>query len=213
MAKPISKKQVEFFTIKENTIAEIVEKKSKFIANLCYIETEEQAQHLIKEIKKKYHDARHNCVAYRVIENESIIEKASDDGEPSGTAGAPMLNILQKNNLNNILVVVTRYFGGILLGTGGLVRAYSGVVEEALRKAQIIEKARGYEVKIQVNYDNLENLRYHLEKMNIKILKVEYAEKIEITIDILKNNLEEITKNNKLKIEKQNILKEKFVEI
>lgn len=92
-------------------------------------------------------------------------------------------------------------------------RAYSSVVEEALRKAQIIEKARGYEVKIQVNYDNLENLRYHLEKMNIKILKVEYSEKIEITIDILKNNLEEITKNNKLKIEKQNILKEKFVEI
>ena len=115
----------EFFTIKENVLAEIVEKKSKFIANLFYIESQQEAEKIIKQIKKKYYDARHNCIAYRVIENDSVIEKSSDDGEPSGTAGAPMLNILQKNNLCNVLVVVTRYFGGILLGTGGLVRAYS----------------------------------------------------------------------------------------
>lgn len=198
-----------FRSIDKNAVAEIIEKKSKFIANVYPANNKDEAENILKQIRQRYHDAKHNSYAY-IVEN---IEKCSDDGEPSGTAGAPLLDILKNNNLNNVIIVVTRYFGGILLGTGGLVRAYSGVVEEALRKAQIIEKARGYEVKIQVNYDNLENLRYHLEKMNIKILKVEYSEKIEITIDILKNNLEEITKNNKLKIEKQNILKEKFVEI
>ena len=212
--RKIEEKNVKFKAIKENTSAKIIEKKSKFIANVFYVESIEEAEQYIKDIKKEYHDAKHNCFAYAIETPEGgIAVKYNDDGEPQGTAGAPILKLILEKGLSNILVIVTRYFGGILLGTGGLVRAYSGVVEEALRKAQIIEKARGYEVKIQVNYDNLENLRYHLEKMNIKILKVEYSEKIEITIDILKNNLEEITKNNKLKIEKQNILKEKFVEI
>lgn len=212
--RKIEEKIVNFKAIKENTSAKIIEKKSKFIANVFYVESIEEAEQYIKDIKKEYHDAKHNCFAYAIETPEGgIAVKYNDDGEPQGTAGAPILKLILEKGLSNILVIVTRYFGGILLGTGGLVRAYSGVVEEALRKAQIIEKARGYEVKIQVNYDNLENLRYHLEKMNIKILKVEYSEKIEITIDILKNNLEEITKNNKLKIEKQNILKEKFVEI
>ena len=108
-----------FKTILENTTSEIIEKKSKFIANVFCVENEEQANIKIKEIKRKHFDARHNCFAFRVMEDEKIIERFSDDGEPSGTAGAPMLNILQKNNLCNILVVVTRYFGGILLGTGG----------------------------------------------------------------------------------------------
>ena len=212
--RKIEEKIVKFKAIKENTSAKIIEKKSKFIANVFYVESIEEAEQYIKDIKKEYHDAKHNCFAYAIETPEGgIAVKYNDDGEPQGTAGAPILKLILEKGLSNILVIVTRYFGGILLGTGGLVRAYSGVVEEALRKAQIIEKARGYELKIQVNYDNLENLRYHLEKMNIKILKVEYSEKIEITIDILKNNLEEITKNNKLKIEKQNILKEKFVEI
>ena len=110
-------------TIEKNISAELVEKKSKFIANIFYIESKEEAEEIIKNTNKKYHDARHNCYAYRVFNNEEIIEKSSDDGEPSGTAGAPMLTIISKNNLINILVIVTRYFGGILLGTGGLVKA------------------------------------------------------------------------------------------
>ena len=114
-----------FKTIKQNASAEVVEKKSKFIANIFYVESREEAESIIKEVNKKYHDARHNCYAYRIVTEEGIVEKASDDGEPSGTAGAPMLNILSKNNLGNLLVIVTRYFGGILLGTGGLVKAYS----------------------------------------------------------------------------------------
>ena len=101
-----------FITISNNIENEITVKKSKFICNLIKIETQQEAEEQIKIIKKKYYDARHNCVAYRVQENDGIFEKASDDGEPSGTAGGPMLNILQKNNLCNVLVVVTRYFGG-----------------------------------------------------------------------------------------------------
>lgn len=126
----------EFITIKNNVEAEIVEKKSKFIANLFYIENSEEAEKIIKETKKKYFDARHNCIAYRIIEDNKIVERFSDDGEPSGTAGAPMLNILQKNGYVNVLIVVTRYFGGILLGTGGLVRAYSNSLIQAIEKSE-----------------------------------------------------------------------------
>ena len=124
----------EFVTIKDNVQFELVEKKSRFIANLFYVESTQKAENIIKEIRKKYYDAKHNCIAYRIIENGRIVEKASDDGEPSGTAGAPMLNILQKNNLANVLIIVTRYFGGILLGTGGLVRAYSARFIRSIRK-------------------------------------------------------------------------------
>lgn len=124
----------EFVTIKDNVQLELVEKKSRFIANLFYVESTQEAENVIKEIRKKYYDAKHNCIAYRIIENERIEERANDDGEPSGTAGAPMLNILQKNNLANILIIVTRYFGGILLGTGGLVRAYSARFIRSIRK-------------------------------------------------------------------------------
>lgn len=117
---------MEFKTIKQNSTAEIVEKKSKFIANVFCIDTVEQAEEYIKKIKKQYHDAKHNCFAYIVKDLcGNTVQKSSDDGEPSGTAGAPMLKILVGQNLSNILVIVTRYFGGILLGTGGLVRTYS----------------------------------------------------------------------------------------
>ena len=131
---------MEFSTIEKNVTAEIVDKKSKFIANFIYVDDVIKAEQLIKETRKKYFDARHNCIAYRIIENDQIIEKSSDDGEPSGTAGAPMLNILQKNNLANVLIIVTRYFGGILLGTGGLVRAYSDSLLKAIDQANIIKK-------------------------------------------------------------------------
>ena len=101
-------------TIKENTSYELVEKKSKFIANLIYIETKEQAEKIIAEYKKKYFDARHNCYAYRVLNGKEIYEKSSDDGEPSGTAGTPILNVLQKNDLCNVIIIVTRYSMSLL---------------------------------------------------------------------------------------------------
>ncbi len=125
-------------TIKENVNAQISEKKSKFIADLIYVSSEEEAQANLEQIRKKYYDARHHCFAYRILEKDTILERASDDGEPSGTAGAPMLNLLSKNDLMNVLLVVTRYFGGILLGTGGLVRAYTEASQQAIKKASIV---------------------------------------------------------------------------
>ena len=159
----------EFITILKNETAEIVEKKSKFIANLFHVESVEEAENRIKDVKKKYHDARHNCIAYRVAENGQIIEKSSDDGEPSGTAGGPMLNILQKNNLCNLVIVVTRYFGGILLGTGGLVRAYSEVTQQAIEKSTKVIKVIGREMIIELDYSNLEKFKYYCKNNNINI--------------------------------------------
>lgn len=134
----------------------------------------------------------------------------------NGTAGAPILKLILENGLSNILAVVTRYFGGTLLGTGGLVRAYSGATQEALKKAQIVQKAKGYEVSIKVGYNYLEPLQYHLKKYNVKILKIEYLEQIEIVIEILEDFFNEFTNiynNNKFKILAHEIKREKFVEI
>lgn len=166
----------KFITIKKNVQSEIVVKKSKFICNLIKIETQEESESIIKQIKKKYYDARHNCIAYRVIEDEKIIEMSSDDGEPSGTAGGPMLNILQKNDFCNVLVVVTRYFGGILLGTGGLVRAYSEAIIEAINDAEKIEKCIGIEVEVEIEYNNLEKFKHYCKINNILIVDFVYSD-------------------------------------
>ena len=174
----------EFITIKDNIQAEIVEKKSRFIASLFYVESVEQANIIIKEVKKKYFDARHNCIAYRVMDNEVLVEKSSDDGEPSGTAGAPMLNILQKNGLVNVLVIVTRYFGGILLGTGGLVRAYSASLQSAIEKSNIIQKCPGEELEILLDYNNFENFKYYCKNNEINIIDTKYTENIVCRIEI-----------------------------
>ena len=179
----------EFVTIKEHVETEIVEKKSKFIANMFYIENAQEAEEIIKKTKKKYFDARHNCIAYRVIENERLTERSSDDGEPSGTAGAPMLNILQKNNLVNVLIIVTRYFGGILLGTGGLVRAYSSSLQKAIEESAKEKKCLGVEMQVEVEYQNFESFKYYCKINNIEVVEIQYLEKI-----ICKIELEETTK-------------------
>lgn len=173
-----------FKTIKENVSAEIVEKKSKFIANIFYVESKEESEKIIKDINKKYHDARHNCYAYRITEENEVIEKSSDDGEPSGTAGAPMLNILSKNNLSNILVIVTRYFGGILLGTGGLVRAYSAACNKALDMAEIIDMDIYELYEIEMSYEDLKKFKYFAQNNNITIKNEEYSDVIKIQIAI-----------------------------
>ena len=192
----------EFFTINNNTTAEIVEKKSQFIANLFYVETVEEAENIIRETRKKYFDARHNCIAYRVLENGQIIEKASDDGEPSGTAGAPMLNILQKNEFANVLIIVTRYFGGILLGTGGLVRAYSDSLLKAIENSKKILKCLGQQYEIRIDYSEFENFKYYCKKNNIYIEKLEYGEDI-VCIISMQNSIKE---NFKKDYERKNII-------
>lgn len=197
-----------FITIKENIQTEIVVKKSKFICNLIKAETQEEAENILKQVKKRYYDARHNCVAYRVMEDERIIEKASDDGEPSGTAGGPMLNILQKNNLCNVIAIVTRYFGGVLLGTGGLVRSYSDVTLNAIKISEKIEKTIGIEAEIEIEYNNLENFKYYCKINNIFIENFSYSNTI-----ICKIQLEEEIKQrliNDFETKKINLLDLKF---
>jgi len=203
-----------FKTIKENKKAQIVEKKSKFIANIIVVESQKEAEDMISKIKKEYYDAKHNCFAYIVYgENKEIIKRFSDDGEPSGTAGAPILEILEKQNLCNVLVVVTRYFGGILLGTGGLVRAYSEATLKALDNTEHVTKIIGFEVSIEVDYKKLKDLKYFLEKENIKIIDTKYLENVEITAEIPENKLSLILENVKKNIIKQQIKTKKYIEI
>lgn len=184
-----------FTTIEKEVQTEIVEKKSKFIANFFPVESREEAEELIKETKKKYHDARHNCIAYRIIEDNQTIEKSSDDGEPSGTAGAPMLNILQKNNLVNVLIIVTRYFGGILLGTGGLVRAYSDSLLKAIEESQTIQKCQGTEMLITLEYGQLDCFKYYCKNHNILLTNVEYSEFVVCKIALEDDKKEKLMKD------------------
>lgn len=201
--------------IEEHVSAEVVEKKSKFIANLFSVESVADSEEKIKEIRKKYYDAKHNCYAYIINENNEITKKSSDDGEPSGTAGAPMLEILEKNNFANVLIVVTRYFGGILLGTGGLVRAYSDSLKKTIDCATWAIQEHGYEMDITLQYSNLENFKYYCSKHNIKILNSEYLDnvicKIELN-DSEKNLLDlDYENQNNLKIRKIDNIRQRNV--
>lgn len=201
-------------TIKQYVQSEIVEKKSKFIANIYYVETVEEAENKIKETKKKYHDARHNCSCYRVLKEGKIVEKQSDDGEPSGTAGGPMLNILQKREIVNVVVIVTRYFGGILLGTGGLVRAYSDATQKAIDSAEKNKIILGVEYEVKVDYSNLEKLKYYARTNNINIINTEFQNEIVCTLQISNENesifLEDVNKQNLTIIEYKKIC-EKYI--
>ena len=191
------------YTVLEKSTYELVEKKSKFIANLIYIESKEEAENIIKEYKKRFHDARHNCYAYRVFDENEIYEKSSDDGEPSGTAGAPMLNLLQKNDLCNIIIIVTRYFGGILLGTGGLVRAYSGATVGAIDNCKKAKIEPGTEFQIELDYPNYKSLQYYCNKNNITIKNSEYNESIICIVEMnncVKDRFLEDVKNKSLNI-------------
>lgn len=206
----------KFKTILEkNTTAEIIEKKSRFIANLFYVETPQEAENKIKQIKKKYYDAKHNCFAYITLNGNEIQKKCSDDGEPSGTAGAPMLEILEKQSIYNVVVIVTRYFGGILLGTGGLVRAYSDSLKEAIKKSTLVEQEPGYEAEIKLSYADFEKFKYYCNKNNINIINSEYSDfiicKIEVN-DAEKNRLEiEFREQNNFKIMTFDIIRQKNI--
>ena len=204
----------EFITILNDETAEIVEKKSKFMANLIHVESIEDAENKIKEIKKKYYDARHNCVAYRVSEGGQIVEKSSDDGEPSGTAGGPMLNILQKNNLCNLVVIVTRYFGGILLGTGGLVRAYSDATLQVIEKATKVIKVQGVKIEVGLDYSNLEIFKYYCKNNDINIRNINYSENIVLEVEMEKNRKNIFLKDietKKLNVQYFQVIEEKYI--
>ena len=178
-------------TVYQGGEAEIIEKKSKFIATVKPVKTEEEAIAFIEELKKKYWNATHNCFAY-VIGEQYHIQRCSDDGEPSGTAGKPMLDVLMGEKLHDTAVVVTRYFGGTLLGTGGLVRAYSGAVQEGLACSTIITKMPGNKLSIQTDYTGLGKIQYILGQRGIAILNSEYTEHVELEALIPQQELEAV---------------------
>lgn len=200
---------MDFITIEASVQAEITEKKSKFIANLFPVQSVEEAERMIKDTRKKYHDARHHCIAYRIEQNEQIIEKSSDDGEPSGTAGAPMLNILQKNHLANVVVIVTRYFGGILLGTGGLVRAYSDSLLESIKKSKFVTKVQGIEMQVIVEYGDFDAWKYYCKNNDILITNVEYSDFVLCKIELEDEKKEKLLRD----FETKNIILKDLKEI
>ena len=154
----------EYKAVYEGGEGELIEKKSRFIATVIPAESEEEALAFIEAMKKKYWNATHNCSAY-VIGEKGQLKRCSDDGEPSGTAGRPMLEVLEGEGIRNVAVVVTRYFGGTLLGTGGLVRAYSASVKAGLASSVIITKIPGVKLKIETDYTGLGKIQYLLGEM------------------------------------------------
>ena len=170
----------KYKTVYEGGEGETVERKSRFIATVIPVKTEEEAIAFIESMKKKYWNATHNCSAY-VIGEQFQIQRCSDDGEPSGTAGKPMLDVLLGEEIHDTAVVVTRYFGGTLLGTGGLVRAYSGSVQAGLSASKIITKLHGYKLRIQTDYTGLGKIQYILGQRGLSVLDSVYTDQVELT--------------------------------
>ncbi len=172
----------EFKTVLQKGYAVYEEKKSEFIANVFPVKTEEEALGFLNEMKKQYKDARHNCFAYIIMENGVLKERYSDDGEPSGTAGMPILEVIRREELQNLLVVVTRYFGGTLLGTGGLVRAYSKSTKDGVLDAKIIEKLVYKKFVYEVTYETSGKLQFAIIQNNGIISDTEYGENVKFTV-------------------------------
>ena len=167
-------------TIKETndsieTLYEI--QKSKFITHICHVETEEAARDFIQSMKKRYFDARHNCSAW-VLGELADKQKSNDDGEPGGTAGNPILEAIRKNGLTNIVVVVTRYFGGIKLGAGGLIRAYGHAAVLGLNEASILEMTPFQEVAITISYELLASVEHWIRQKEIRSTEPDYADQV-----------------------------------
>ncbi len=171
----------DYKTVYAGGVGELIEKKSRFIATVIPVKTEEEALAFIEQMKKKYWDATHNCSAYTVGRNHELA-RCSDDGEPHQTAGRPMLDVLMGEDIHNTAVVVTRYFGGTLLGTGGLVRAYQGAVKEGLAQSQIITKSFGRSLVVNTDYTGIGKLQYIAGQMGLSILSSEYTDTVTVTL-------------------------------
>ena len=176
---------------KEGT-GEIVEKKSRFIGSTFAVESVEEAEKRIAEVSKKYWDARHNCYAY-VIGKNSENTRCSDNGEPSGTAGKPILEVITGAGLTNTLVIVTRYFGGVLLGTGGLVRAYTQAAQAAIAASETGEMVYARQLTLEVAYNMINNVKYFLEQNKISISDPRYTENVQYDICVKEEDKDRIT--------------------
>lgn len=202
---------MSYQTVFKRNESEYVEKRSRFIATLCHCETEDEANAFIKEIKSKYWDARHNVYAYSVEGGRMC--RFSDDGEPHGTAGKPMLDCIQGSGITNIAVVVTRYFGGILLGTGGLVRAYSKATQDVLSTAEVYIMLKGISCEIVCEYSDLTLLQSLIASSDGEIKDTQYTDKITLSFvlkeefcDVFKEKLCESFAARLEMLEKENIL-------
>ena len=183
----------QYKTVYEGGEGELVEKKSRFIATVRPVKTEEEANQFVEEMRKKYWDARHNCWAFILGERQEL-KRCSDDGEPSQTAGKPMMDVLTGAGLTDVAVVVTRYFGGTLLGTGGLVRAYSGAVQEGLKNSTVITKYLGVKLSVTTDYNGVGKLQYLFGQKEIPILSAEYTDKVVFTVLVESSRIQEIKK-------------------
>ena len=172
---------MSYKTVKKDAFAETEIKKSRFLAHIAEVRSEEEAEVLIKETKKKYYDASHSCSAY-ILNSDKGIRHSSDDGEPSGTAGKPILDVISGAGLSNVIVIVTRYFGGTELGTGGLVRAYSGATAEVLKNSEIVEVTDARLTEFVIDYGLLPKLQHICMELGIIIYETEYLEKVKISV-------------------------------
>lgn len=172
---------ISYDTVYTGGSDEIVEKKSRFIAQVFPVETEEEVLQILEETRKKYWDARHNCYAF-VLGAGGEITRCSDDGEPSGTAGRPILEVLTGRGLRNVLVIVTRYFGGTLLGTGGLVRAYSLAAQAGLAASRVITKQAGCLLTVDTDYNGIGKLQYLAAQSGLAVLDTVYTESVQMKV-------------------------------
>ncbi len=179
----------ESLTIKSNGTHEIEIKKSRFICTMARIENEDQAKNIIAKVSKDNAKANHNCFAY-MLGDDDHIQRESDNGEPSGTAGVPILEVLKMNQLHNVLAVVTRYFSGIKLGAGGLIRAYSNATSTTIDSLGIVKLVNKQEIKLTIEYNQFDKLKYFLEQASIPIEATNYTDKIEVVIAVSKQDFE-----------------------
>ena len=177
----------QYFTVKKEGSDEIIIQKSRFIGYVRRVETEDAAQAFIQEIKKKHHDATHNCSAYMIGEHDQI-QKANDDGEPSGTAGVPMLEVLKKQGLKDTAIVVTRYFGGVKLGAGGLIRAYGNTTSQAIQTTGIVKRQLMQGFLITVDYTLLGKLENVLRNSEHILESIDYLEQVALLVYVKKEN-------------------------
>ncbi len=180
---------MSYYTVKDAATFELEEKKSIFIGNVKRVSSEEEAKEFVTEIKSKHKDARHNVYAY-IIGEDMRIQRRTDDGEPQGTAGIPVLDVIKKKGITDTAIVITRYFGGILLGAGGLARAYSKTASASINKGKIVLRVKGKLLLVTVNYDLLGKLQYLFEKNQWYIDNTEYTDKIVLSIKFANEDVE-----------------------
>lgn len=184
---------MSYITVKNYGEASFEEKKSEFIGYAKRVNSEEEAKEFVNEIKAKHKQARHNCFAYVIGQNMGI-QRYSDDGEPQGTAGIPILEVMKKGGITDCAIVVTRYFGGILLGTGGLTRAYTKAASMAVKEAGVIEKVQGLKLIVKIEYDLLGKVQYLCAKKNWYIEEIQYLEYVELFVFVETSSVEEMEK-------------------